>query len=57
MHTWIKILLKNIKNITSIEDFTRWQAIVSVFIFDIEFIKEEINSLFDFLTQLIRDRV
>ena len=46
-----EILLKDVKNIASKQIFARWQAIMSVFDFDIEYIKGESNSLPDFLTR------
>ena len=46
-----EILQKDVQNIVSKQIFARWQAILSVFDFDIEFIKEENNSLPDFLTR------
>lgn len=46
-----EILLKDVKNIASKQIFARWQAILSVFDFDIEFIRGECNSLPDFLTR------
>ncbi|XP_057990551.1 uncharacterized protein LOC131172936 [Hevea brasiliensis] len=46
-----EILLKDVKNIASKQIFARWQAILSVFDFDTEFIKGESNSLPDFLSR------
>ncbi|PKI49545.1 hypothetical protein CRG98_030082 [Punica granatum] len=45
-----EVLQKDVQNIASKQIFARWQAILSVFDFDIEFIKGETNSLPDFLT-------
>ena len=45
------ILQKNVKNLVSKQIFARWQALLSNFDFEIEFIKGELNSLPDFLTQ------
>ena len=45
------ILQKDVKNLVSKEIFARWQALLSNFDFEIEFIKGEMNSLPDFLTQ------
>ena len=46
--TTIKIFA--IQNIASKQIFARWQAILSVFDFDIEFIEGTQNSIPDFLT-------
>ena len=46
-----EILQKDVKNLVSKQIFARWQAILSAFDFDIEFIKGESNSLPDFLTR------
>ena len=46
-----EVLQKDVKNLVSKQIFARWQAILSVFDFDIEFIKGEQNSLPDFLTR------
>ena len=46
-----EILLKDVKNLVSKQIFARWQAILSAFDFDIEFIKGDSNSLPDFLTR------
>jgi len=43
------VLQKDVKNFVSEQIFARWQAIVSSFDFEIEFIKGENNSLPDFL--------
>ena len=47
----IEILQKDVKNLVSKQILARWQAILSAFDFDIEFIKGESNSLPDFLTR------
>ena len=44
------ILQKDVKNIVSKHIFARWQAILSNFDFQIEYIKGENNSIPDFLT-------
>ena len=46
-----EILQKDVQNIASKHIFARWQAILSIFDFDIEFIKGNENSLPDFLTR------
>ena len=46
-----EVLQKDVKNLVSKQIFARWQAILSVFDFEIEFIKGENNSLPDFLTR------
>ena len=46
-----EILQKDFKNMASKKIFARWQEILSVFDFDIEFIKGSNNSLPDFLTR------
>ena len=46
-----KVLQKDVQNLVSKEIFARWQAILSSFDFDIEFIKGVNNSLPDFLTR------
>lgn len=46
-----EILQKDVKNIVSKQIFARWQALLSSFNFEIEFIKGENNSLPDFLTR------
>jgi len=46
-----EILQKDVKNLVSKQIFAHWQAILSAFDFDIEFIKGESNSLLDFLTR------
>ena len=45
------IFKKDVKNLASNQIFARWQAILSVFDFDIEHIKGEDNCLFDFHTR------
>ncbi|KRG89538.1 hypothetical protein GLYMA_20G030000v4 [Glycine max] len=45
------ILQKDVKNLASKQIFARWQAILSVFDFDIEYIKGTSNSLPDNLTR------
>jgi len=44
------ILQKDVKNLASKQIFARWQTILSVFDFDIEYIKGTSNSLLDYLT-------
>ena len=46
-----EILQKDVQNIISKQIFARWQAILSIFDFDIKFIKGNKNSLPDFLTR------
>jgi len=46
-----EILQKDVKNLVSKQIFARWQAILSAFDFEIEFIKGNTNSLPDFLTR------
>ena len=45
------ILQKDVKNLASKQIFARWQAILSVFDFDIEYIKGTSNSLPKYLTR------
>jgi len=45
------ILQKDVKNFASKQIFARWQAILSVFDFEIEYIKGTSNSLPDYLTR------
>ena len=45
------VLEKNVQNIASKQIFAQWQAILSVFDFDIEFIEGTQNSILDFLTR------
>ena len=44
------VLQKDVKNIASKHTFARWQAILSNFDFQIEYIKRGNNSIPDFLT-------
>ena len=46
-----EVLQKDVQNLVSKQIFARWQAILSTFDFDIEFIKGSNNSLRDFLTR------
>ena len=46
-----EILQKDVQNLVSKHIFTRWQAILSVFDFEIEFIKGSSNVLPDFLSR------
>ena len=46
-----EIIDKDVKNLVSKQVFARWQAILSVFDFKIEYIKGESNSLPDYLTR------
>ena len=45
------VLEKDVQNIASKQIFARWQAILSVFDFEIEFIAGTQNSIPDFLTR------
>jgi hypothetical protein len=45
------VLEKDVKNIASKHIFARWQAILSIFDFEIEYIKGSQNSIPDFLTR------
>ena len=45
------VLQKDVKNIASKQIFARWQAILSIFDFDIEYIKGDSNLILDFLTK------
>ena len=45
------VLIKDVKNIASKQIFTKWQRILFLFNFDIEFMKRNINSLLDLLTR------
>ena len=45
------ILEKDVKNFAAKQIFARWQAILSIFYFDIEFIKGSHNYLPDFLSR------
>ena len=51
-----EILQKDVQNLVSKQIFARWQAILSAFDFDIEFIKGSNNSLPVFLTR-VKERV
>ena len=46
------VLEKDVKNLASKQIFARWQAILSVFDFEIEHIRGENNCLSDFLTRV-----
>ena len=46
-----EVLQKDVQNLVSKQIFARWQAILSSFDFDIEFIKGVNNSFPDFLTR------
>ena len=45
-----EILQKDVQNLVSKQIFVRWQAILSLFDFEIEFIKGSSNVLPDFLS-------
>jgi hypothetical protein len=45
------VLEKDVQNIASKQVFARWQSILSVLYFDIEYIKRSQNSIPDFLTR------
>ena len=45
------VLFKDIENLASKQIFARWQAILSIFDFDIDYIKSELNCILDFLTR------
>jgi hypothetical protein len=45
------VLFKDVENLASKQIFARWQAILSIFYFNIEYIKGESNSIPDFLTR------
>ena len=45
-----EVLQKDVQNLVSKQSFARWQTILSVFNFDIEYIKGETNLIPDFLT-------
>ena len=45
------VLEKDVKNLAAKQIFARWQAILGIFDFKIEFIKGETNSLHDFLSR------
>ena len=40
-----KVLQKDVQNLVSKQSFARWQAILSVFEFDIAYFKGETNSI------------
>ena len=44
------VIEKDVENIVLKHIFARWQAILSVFDFDIEYIKGSQNAILDFLT-------
>jgi hypothetical protein len=44
-------LFKDVENLASKQIFARWQAILSIFYFDIDYIKGELNYIPDFLTR------
>ena len=46
-----EVLQKDVQNLVLKQIFARWQAIISAFDFEIEFIKGIDNSLPDFLTR------
>ena len=45
------VLQKDVKNLASKQIFARWQALLSIFDFDIEYIKGSKNNIPDFLTR------
>ena len=45
------VLQKDVKNLASKQIFARWQAILSIFDFEIEFIKGDSNFVPNFLTR------
>ena len=45
------VIEKDVENIASKRIFARWQVILSVFYFDIEYIKGSQNAILDFLTR------
>jgi hypothetical protein len=45
------VLEKDVENIASKHIFARWQSILSIFYFEIEYIKGSQNSIPDFLTR------
>ena len=47
------VIEKDVENIASKHIFARWQAILSVFYFDIEYIKASQNAIPNFLTREI----
>ena len=46
-----EIIEKDVKNLVAKQQFARWQALLSIFDFQIEYIKGESNSLPDYLTR------
>ena len=46
-----EVLQKDVQNLVSKQSFARWQAVLSVFDFDIEYIKGETNLITNFLTR------
>jgi len=46
-----EVLQKDVQNLASKQIFARWQAILSIFYFDIVYIKGDSNSIPDFLTR------
>jgi hypothetical protein len=44
-------LFKDVENLASKQILARWQAILSIFDFNIEYIKSELNCIPDFLTR------
>jgi len=46
-----EVLQKDAQNLASKQSFARWQAILSIFDFKIEFIKGSSNHLLDILTR------
>ena len=44
------VLEKDVENIASKHIFARWQSILSIFYFEIEYIKGSQNSILNFLT-------
>jgi len=46
-----EVLQKDVQNLASKQIFARWQAILSIFDFDIVYIKGDSNSIPDFLTR------
>ena len=46
-----EVLQKDVQNIASKQIFARWQAILSIFDFEIEYIKGDTNLIPDFLTR------
>jgi hypothetical protein len=46
-----EVLQKDVQNLASKQIFARWQAILSIFYFDIVYIKKDSNFILDFLTR------